>query len=98
MEQRRMASATERAVRRLDAALNTLEFALQQRLSLSLDAPGLAAEVEMLTADRARLAESLDQSEARSNRLETANRDAARRVDKALETVRAVLAADDGNP
>jgi hypothetical protein len=88
-----MASPTERAVRRLDAALNSLDFALEQRLSQSADAHGLSAEVEMLSADRARLAESLDQSEARANRLDAANRDAVRRIDKAIEAVRSALAA-----
>jgi hypothetical protein len=91
-----MPSATERAVRRLDAALNTLEFALEQRLSRSADAQGLAGEVEMLSADRARLAERLDQSEARVNRLAGANSDAARRLERAMATVRSVLAAEPG--
>lgn len=83
-------------MKRLDAALNSLEFVLQQRLSQSSDAHGLSAEVEMLAADRAHLAEKLDQGEARANRLASANADAGRRIDKAMAMMRSVLAGEEG--
>jgi hypothetical protein len=86
-----MPSATEQAVRRLEAALRGLEHAVEQRLSLAAGADGLADEVEMLTADRARLAENLDQSLARAAKLEAVNRDVSRRLDTAIEAVRGVL-------
>ncbi|MBA3517492.1 MAG: DUF4164 family protein [Rhizobiales bacterium] len=89
-----MASATEQAVRRLEAALNALERAVAQRLSARTGAAGLSAEVEMLDADRARLAESLDHSQARIARLEGVNRDASRRIAAAVDTIRTVLEAD----
>ena len=41
--------------------------------------------------DRSRLAQELDQSENRSNRLEEANREVSRRLVTAMETIRAVL-------
>mgnify|MGYP006198435425 CR=1 FL=1 len=47
---------------------------------LDLGAEGLADEVQMLTADRARLAESLDQAQARAAKLENVNRDVSRRL------------------
>ena len=89
-----MAGATEQAVRRLEAALQSLELAIQERLASSEGAAGLAEEVQMLTSDRARLAENLDQALARAAKLETVNRDASRRLDTAIEAIRAVLEAD----
>lgn len=86
-----MPSATEVAFRRLEAALHGLEQAVEERLSLSVGADGLAEEVRMLSADRAQLAETLDKSEARAARLETINRDASLRLDQAIATVQAVL-------
>jgi len=89
-----MASAAEQAVRRLEEALRGLELAVKQRLSESVGAEGLAAEVGMLTSDRARLAETLDQSQARAARLEGVNRDVSRRLDAAVEAIQEVLAAE----
>ncbi len=90
-----MPSAMETAVRRLEAALQGLEHAVEERLSLAVGADGLAEEVQMLTSDRARLAETLDQAEARAAKLETINRDVSRRLDTAIETVRGVLADEE---
>lgn len=90
-----MPSATEEAARRLEAALSTLEQAVEERLSQSRGADGLAEEVQMLTADRARLAEALDQMQAYAGKLETINRDVSRRLDDAIDTIRSVLAADE---
>ena len=89
-----MPSAMEVAVKRLEAALQGLEHAVGERLSLAVGADGLAEEVQMLTSDRARLAETLDQERARAGKLETINRDVSRRLDTAIETIRGVLAAD----
>jgi L-lactate utilization protein LutB len=90
-----MPSSTEQAVKRLEEALQTLEHVVERRLSRTAGADALAEEVQMLTSDRARLAESLDQIQARAAKLETINRDVARRLDSAIETIRAVLAADE---
>ena len=90
-----MQSVTEQAVKRLEAALQGLEQALDDRLSRAVGADGLAEEVQMLTSDRARLAENLDQVQAHAGKLETINRDVSRRLDKAIETIREVLAADE---
>ena len=81
----------------MDAALRSLEHAVEQRLALAAGADGLAEEAHMLAADRARLAESLDQSVARAAKLESVNRDVSRRLDNAIETIRGVLQADEGS-
>ena len=91
-----MPSAMEQAVKRLEAALKGLEHAVEERLSLAVGADGLAEEVQMLTSDRARLAENLDQAQARAGKLETVNRDVTRRLDTAIETIRTVLAEEEG--
>lgn len=91
-----MPSAMEQAVKRLEAALKGLEHAVEERLSLAVGADGLAEEVQMLTSDRARLAENLDQAQARSARLETVNRDVSRRLDTAIEVIHTVLAEEEG--
>jgi hypothetical protein len=61
---------------RLEKALSTLE----QAVDLRLDKEGDFAE-----------AQELDQSEARAERLEAANREVSRRLVTAMETIRAVL-------
>ena len=91
-----MPSAMEQAVKRLEAALQSLEHAVEERLSLAVGADGLAEEVQMLTSDRARLAENLDQAQAHAAKLETVNRDVTRRLDTAIETIREVLAEEEG--
>jgi hypothetical protein len=88
-----MASGAEQALRRLEAALSGLELAIERRLAERESADGLGDEVQMLPADRARLAESLDQAQARATRLESLNRDASRRIGAAMEAISAVLEA-----
>jgi hypothetical protein len=85
----------EQAVRRLDSALLGLEQAVDGRLSLAAGADGLAEEVQMLTADRARLAETLDQAQSHAAKLETINRDVGLRLETAIDTIRAVLAEEE---
>lgn len=89
-----MASAAEQAVRRLETALRGLEVAIGQRLSRVVGSASLAAQVETLSADRARLAETLDQAQARAVRLESVNRDVSRRLGAAAEAIRDILAPD----
>lgn len=85
----------ELAVRRLEAALRGLEQAVEERLALAVGADGLAEEVQMLSTDRARLAETLDLAEARVAKLETLNRDASRRLEAAIATIRSVLQSEE---
>ena len=92
-----MPSATEHAVRQLEAALQSLEYAVERRLSQASGADGLAEEVQMLSSDRAELAEALDRAQAYAARLEQLNRDASRRLDNAIAALRDVLSSDEGS-
>ena len=51
----------------------------------------MEGEVKRVHVDRARLAQELDQSQFRANRLEEVNREVSRRLVTAMETIRAVL-------
>ena len=85
----------EIASRRLSLALDALEAAADRRAETDRDEETLAAQIQALGSDRARLASELDQSAARSRALEAANRDAAARIAAAVETINGVLT--DGN-
>jgi hypothetical protein len=52
-------------------------------------------EVQALGDDRARLAGELDEAFARMARLESANRDVSRRLDAAVDTIRAILEGEE---
>jgi hypothetical protein len=52
--------------------------------------------MQRLGTDRSRLAQSLDAAEARSARLEEANREVSRRLVAAMESIREVLARNGG--
>jgi chromosome segregation ATPase len=87
-----MADATlQEAVDRLARALGTLEDAVSSRIEREGDYHEAEAEVQRMNADRARLAGELDNSEARAERLEEANKEVSRRLVTAMETIRAVL-------
>ena len=75
----------------LRRALTGLENAIDGRLERQRDFSDAEGEVRRLNTDRSRLAEELDKSEHRANRLEEANREVSRRLVTAMETIRAVL-------
>ncbi len=79
------------ALERLEKALNGLEQAVDLRLDKEGDFAEAEEEVQRMNADRSKLAQELDNSEARAERLETANREVSRRLVTAMETIRAVL-------
>jgi predicted nucleic acid-binding Zn-ribbon protein len=81
------------AMRRLLAALDALERAVERRRDADRDEDELAARIQALGADRARLADELDGSLVRSKRLERSNREIAERLDAAIGTIREVLEA-----
>jgi hypothetical protein len=87
--------SVDTASRRLALALDALDAAVERRRAADRDDATLASQVEVLGADRARLAADLDQTAARSRTLESANREVARRLDAAIDTIRAVLSAND---
>ena len=78
-------------IARLGKAIDALEHAASARLEREQDYSEADAEVQRLNADRARLAQELDGAEARSARLEEANKEVSRRLVTAMETIRAVL-------
>lgn len=83
----------EAATRRLMGALEALERAVERRREADRDEDELAARIQALGADRARLADELDGSLVRSKRLERSNREIAERLDAAIGTIREVLEA-----
>jgi chromosome segregation ATPase len=79
------------ALSELRNAVNGLENAIDMRVERQREAADVENEVRRVHADRARLAQELDQSEFRANRLEEVNREVSRRLVTAMETIRAVL-------
>jgi septal ring factor EnvC (AmiA/AmiB activator) len=88
-------SAIEVATRRLTQALDALESAVDRRCEADRGTEGLAAQLHSLVNDRSKLAADLDAAAARARGLETTNREVARRLEAAIETIRSVLAANE---
>jgi hypothetical protein len=88
--------SVETASRRLSLALDALEAAIHRRHEADRGEAGLASQMHALGADRARLAAELDHAVARSRALEGTSQEVARRIDAAMTTIRAVLAAEAG--
>jgi hypothetical protein len=86
-------TAIEAATERLNRALNLMDAAVDRRIEIEKSRSILTEQVHALDADRARLAAELDTQTARARRLEAANREVAKRIDAAMDNVRAVLEA-----
>ena len=78
-------------ISRLGRAIDALEQGVAARLEHEQDYSEAEAEVQRMNADRSRLAQELDNSEARAERIEEANKEVSRRLVTAMETIRAVL-------
>jgi len=85
----------EAASRRLALALDALEAAVERRREAARAEGSLATQIHALGDDRARLAGELDQAVARARALESANREATKRIEQAIETIRGVLASEE---
>ncbi|MGA8615402.1 MAG: DUF4164 family protein [Xanthobacteraceae bacterium] len=85
----------EAASRRLALALDALEAAVERRREAARAEDSLATQIHTLGDDRARLAGDLDQAVGRARALESANRDVAKRIEQAIETIRGVLASEE---
>ena len=85
------------ATRRLMAALDALESAAERRRDADRDENELASRIQALGADRSRLADELDGSLVKTRRLERSNREVSEKLDAAIGTIRAVLAAGEGS-
>lgn len=81
----------KQVMERLQKALVALEDSAELRLEKARDFEEVDEELQRLNADRGKLAQELDNSEARAERLEAANREVSRRLVTAMETIRAVL-------
>jgi hypothetical protein len=81
----------DQALAELAAAIGSLENAVDARIENQRLSAEVEGEVRRVHEDRARLAQELDQSQFRANRLEEVNREVSRRLVTAMETIRAVL-------
>ena len=84
-------SAIDTAVKRLAMALDALDAAVDRRRDGDRNENTLAAQVQTLGMDRARLASALDGETARSRKLEATNREIAQRLDTAIASIQSVL-------
>ncbi len=84
-------STLREVIIRLGKAMDALEQSAAGRLEGEIDYAEAEAEVQRMNADRSRLAQELDGSEGRAERLEEANKEVSRRLVTAMETIRAVL-------
>ena len=84
-------SDIESATRRLMAALDSLESAVERRRDADRDEDELATRIQALGTDRSRLADELDVSLVKTRRLERANRELGDRLDAAIAAIREVL-------
>lgn len=89
-------SKLDAALQRLSTAVGQLEAAVDRRLTSERTVGALQDELQRLNEDRARLAETLDGAESRSDRLETANKEVSRRLVSAMESIRTVLESHGG--
>lgn len=81
----------DQALAEITAAISGLENAVDMRIEHQRQSADVEGEVRRVHEDRARLAQELDQSQFRANRLEEVNREVSRRLVTAMETIRAVL-------
>jgi hypothetical protein len=84
-------SEVELATRRLAAALDALEAAVDRRRDADRDEDELAARIHALGTDRSRLANELDGALVRARELDRVNRDVSQRLGHAIDTIRSVL-------
>jgi predicted nuclease with TOPRIM domain len=75
----------------MNRAISALEISVEARAEQDGNYAEAEEEVQRLNADRSRLAQELDNSEAKTERLTAANKEVSRRLVTAMETIRAVL-------
>jgi len=88
--------SVDTASRRLSLALDALDAALEERRRTDSAASELQVEIELLTADRARLADELDQARERLAQLERMNLEVSRRLDAVMESIHQVIESEAG--
>src|SRR6202048_669930 len=85
------------ATRRLIAALEALESAVERRREADRDEDEVATRIQALGGGRSRLADELDGSLVKSRRLERVNREIAEKLDAAIGTIRSMLDAGESS-
>jgi chromosome segregation ATPase len=85
------ANRLNHALTRLGVALAQLEAAAERRLQIAEQRSDIDEEFAVLQDDRARLAVELDGAVARSQSLELANNEVARRLAKAREAIEEMM-------
>jgi hypothetical protein len=88
-------SSLDRATGRLGSAIDTLEAAVNRRHEEDRQRDALEAQLQAFGSDRSKLASELDHVRARSVDLESANREVSRRLERAVDTIRTVLHAQE---
>ena len=83
--------AVSAALMRLEGAIASLERAVDKRRDKNLSMQALQGDLKRMSEERAKLSTSLEDAQARSDRLEGANQEVSRRLGAAMESVRAVL-------
>jgi len=86
-----MNNSLDLALKYMERALEHLEDRLVARLENENQLDELEAEVQRMNADRSRLAQELDRSEAKTEQLEEANKEVSNRLITAMETIRTVI-------
>jgi len=81
----------QRTLDRFAKSISALEGAVDSHLENEATNQDYAAEVQRMGADRVRLAGSLDDAEARCQRLENVNKEVSSRLVNAMETIRGVI-------
>ncbi|MGH6861608.1 MAG: DUF4164 domain-containing protein [Phyllobacterium sp.] len=81
----------KQVLERLAKALSLLEDAVEMRLEREGEFAEAEEEVQRMNMDRRKLAQELDTSEGRAERLEAANKEVSRRLVAAMESIRTVL-------
>jgi septal ring factor EnvC (AmiA/AmiB activator) len=71
------------------------EAAVNRRHDEDRQRDALEAQLQAFGSDRSKLAAELDHVRARSDDLESANREVSRRLERAADTIRTVLAAQE---
>jgi len=84
-------AAIDSATRRFTQALEMLDAAVERRMEIERSRTLLAEQLHALDADRSKLAADLDAQLGKVHSLEAANREVARRLDAAMESIRLVL-------
>jgi hypothetical protein len=83
----------QEALQRLEQAIGALEAAAGKQNRLSRQVTDLTTELQLMRADRQRLADLLDESTARGLALDHARRQIGERVDRAIGAIRSVVEA-----